>query len=215
MAVALVAGCGASTQDASPRVVEASGSMIPSSSLEDWVGFAHQVSVISVLSERELPPFLEEVEEGFGTIGRELTVAIEDTVWAHPAQEAVAGELAVRATNGWTYREDDVRRPYTSGGLWYEVGRRYLVALIHYDEWGWAPLSSESGFLLDGAERVTATPGASVNGALAYKTAPEVQSLLAGEAPDPVAAKCAHLDPVSRAEAYLDEKYPDDEAEGN
>lgn len=208
VAVALVAGCGASTQDASPRLEEASGSIIPSASLTDWVGFAHQVSVISVLSERERPLSQEEVEEGFGTIGRELTVAIEDTVWAHSAQEAVAGELTVRPQNGWIYRRDDDRQSYNAG-LWYEVGERYLVALIHHDGWGWAPLSDESSsFLLDDGGRVTANPDSSVNDVLVGKTASEVRDLLAGESPDPVAAKYAHLDPVSRAEAYLEEKHP-------
>ena len=190
VAVSLVAGCGAaSTRGASEAHTD---SIIPSRSFSDWLGFARQVSVVSVLSDRKLPQTPAEKEEGFPARGRELTVDIEDTVWAHPAQEAVAGELALRGTHGW-----------------YEVGQRYLVALIHHDGWGWAPLSDEtSSFLLDGAGRVTANPGASVNDALVGKTAPEVRDLLAGEAPDPVAAKYAHLDPVSRAEAYLDEKHP-------
>ncbi len=188
--MALAAGCGAApTRGASEAHTD---SIIPSRSFSDWLGFANQVSVVTVLSDRRLPQTPAEKEEGFPARGRELTVDIEDTVWAHPAQEAVAGELALRGTNGW-----------------YEVGQRYLVALIHHDGWGWAPLSDEtSSFLLDDAGRVTANPDASVNDALVGKTAPEVRDLLAGESPDPVAAKYAHLDPVSRAEAYLNEKHP-------
>ena len=178
------------------EVTESLSLHIPNGSLTDWVSYAHQVSVVSVLSEAEIepPPEVRERKEGY--IGRTVTVRIEDTVWSAPGAEPLAGELTMRVL-GWHLKGE---RKIPFGGR-LVVGSRYLLPIASI-KGNWAGMTVGNPVLLEDA-RVTMGLGQAKTWIkeLAGVSLVDLQKRLAATPADPVAARFAHLPGGERAEA--------------
>lgn len=205
LAVIAAVACGDSTSSG-PSVAGGNASWkFPHSTLTDWVSYADQVSVLTVLEEEEIPPPPEVIERGEGYIGRRITVRVEETVWARSGAPSVVGEFQTRVL-GWTMHDSE-RRPTVLGGAYprLEVGDRYLSPLVMSDG-EWVTLSSEvvlplAGDVVASFDVMQGTRALPLVEEMIGKTVDEVASLVAETSPDPLAVQYAELEPVERVEA--------------
>jgi hypothetical protein len=204
-----LAACGGSTSSSSLVAGEASGRFLDES-YSDWVSFADQLSVFSVVAEEEETPAPEVVERGEGYISRTVTLRIERTLWRRRGAPAAHGRIRV-ITAGWIL-EGGERHPYAIwGGPRLEVGMRYLAPLVRAPRDGvdWTPLSDGSTLPLTGnaitVAGVVGVPSA-IAASLNGRSPDEVAAIVDRTPPDPVAEKYADLDPDARVQAVLSER---------
>lgn len=200
----LAAACSGSSASPGTGPSELTASMslvIPNQSLADWVSYAHQVSVVSVVSEAEIepPPEVRARKEGY--IGRTVTVRLEDTLWVAPGAEALSGELTMTVI-GWHLKGD---RKLPFGGR-LEVGNRYLVPLASI-KGRWAGMTVGNPVLVEDTRvAMRLREAKSWISELAGVSLADVRKRLAETAPDPVAVRFAHLPGGERAEAVRQAK---------
>lgn len=134
-----VAG-GASEPKTAGVVVGEGDDLYASQTAADWVGHADHVAVLTVLSEREVPPTQEEKDAGEGMIGREVTVRVDRIVWSagQPAHAAPEGTFTWGA-GGWTFHGEERTVFTVADAPRYEVGHTYIEALK------WEPAETEEG----------------------------------------------------------------------
>ncbi|MFH8702004.1 hypothetical protein [Streptomyces chartreusis] len=96
----------------------------------DWVSQADHVAVLSVLSEKELPPTQEEQAAGEGLIGREITVRVDKILWSspNPAHPAPSDTFSWTA-DGWSFQGEERTAFTMAGSPRYEPGHTYIEAL--------------------------------------------------------------------------------------
>jgi hypothetical protein len=142
LAVALpgVGGSDGSARQAAAVVVGEGGDQYASQTAADWVGHADHVAVLTVLSEREVPPTQEEKDAGEGMIGREVTVRVDKIVWSadRPAHAAPEGTFTWGA-GGWTFHGEERTVFTVADAPRYEVGHTYIEALK------WEPAETDEG----------------------------------------------------------------------
>lgn len=96
----------------------------------DWVGNADHVAVLTVLSEREVPPTQEEKDAGEGMIGREVTVRVDKIVWSAPAPAHPAPDGTFTwGAGGWTFHGEERTVFTVADAPRTEVGHTYIEAL--------------------------------------------------------------------------------------
>ncbi len=190
--------------------------LLPSSSLTDWVSYASQVSVVTVVGEEELPTHPEiDGERGGGYVGRRVDLHIDETLWTYPGSDPETGTISFVA-NGWIRKEEAMIPFGTPGAARLEVGNTYVVPLVRYEAgWGW--LSAETILPVDpspvdSALRVNVDPfriHSPTSQRLHGKSFSELTETLDATTPDPVAARFAHLPSVERFDARHREAIPD------
>jgi hypothetical protein len=189
-----------------------SDTALPGATLEHWVSYADQVSVVTVVAERQLPLGPEELAHDEGYVARTVTLEIERTIWRRP-EAPQADHRVTFDTWGWTLHEGRMA-PMIQGGARLEVGHRYVLPLVLFTfegETGWGVLNDgDANLPLDGStiadgqvERPSkpgsdAYPGVEV---LKGVTLEVFAERLAATEPDPLAVKHADLDPVARWQA--------------
>jgi hypothetical protein len=223
--LAAVAGCGAGTTDGvgAPGAPRTDGSYdydewgtgdyaVPTWSFGDWVSYADQVSVVTVVAERQLPLGPEEIANDEGYVGRTVTLELERTIWRRPGAPEARTRLTV-LTWGWILNEGRMGA-MVPGGARLEVGHRYVLPLARFTAEGksrWSVFADGDGnFPLDGAVIVDGQigresppgddsyPGTERLGGM---TVDELAARLAAAKPDPLAVEHAKLDPIARWEA--------------
>ena len=203
--VAFATGCGGSSS--SSLVVGHGSGRFPSEALTDWVSYADQLSVVTVLAEEQLPADNGTLERGEGYLGRAVTLRVGRTLWRRPGAPEAPGTIRV-ITYGWVL-EDGVRHEFAGwGGPRLEVGARYLAPLVRAPRDGaeWTPLSVESTLPLDGGTITTAgvvgRPSAIAN-AMRGAAPERLGAILRRTAPAALAARYSHLAPDERVRAVL------------
>jgi hypothetical protein len=170
---------------------------LPTESLTDWVSYSDQLSVVDVVAEHRLWPVAPEPGvPPSDYVGRRVDIRVGDTPWRRPSAPAAPGRVSM-FTDGWSIRAG--LEPATIGeGPRLEVGRRYLMALVRYDEGDWGafpratlPIGPDGTLTRTCSNRPTL-------GALRGLTGTEAGQLLADTPPDPRAVAQAHLPPVQR-----------------
>lgn len=190
---------------------EAEGADIfPSESLADWVSYAQQMSVITVVGEKRIEPPTRVYETNEGYVGRTVTIRIDKTVWSADGIKPFADGTELSYTGwGWLYKRGEYR-PFAAQ---LRMGERYLIPIVKGRD-SYHPLTSGTRLPLVG-ERVD--PDLKSNNPAVKmtrgKTVDEVGQMLAETSPDPLALKYWHLDPVDRVQAVLPEMYPPEEIE--
>ena len=206
-AIATLAACGGSSSP-SALVVGEGSDRFPSETLTDWASNADQLSVVTVVDERELAPPSDVVELGEGYVGRVVTLRIERTLWHRRGGPTARGDVST-TVQGWVL-QDGERHPFAvAGGPRLEVGGRYLAPLVRVQGGEWVPLGIGATLPLDGDVATTsgvAGHPSAIGEAMRGKAVAEVADLLARTPADPVAAKYAHLDPDERLKAVQREK---------
>ena len=203
-AIAFAAGCGSERS----FVVGEGSDRFLDETFSDWVSFADQLSIVSVVAEEEEPPPAEVLALGEGYISRTVTLQVEKTLWRRGgAPSAPAGIRVI--TDGWVLERGE-RHPFAIwGGPRLEVGGRYLAPLVRAPRDGaeWTPLSAASTLPLDGDTITTSAivgPPSAIAHAMRGKAADKLAEALARTPPRPVAAKHFGLDPDARVQAVLD-----------
>lgn len=187
-------GCGNSPNG--PTSVAFSGSaVIPHEGFRDWISYSDQVSVVTVVSEGELPVDSAVLERGEGSIGRRVTIRIDETIWSVAERPALEGEHEM-TTLGWALTKGR-KVPFT-GQL--QVGARYLLPLATID----GQLANASGASAIRLEQGRLAPDVWTDGwtkGLAGQDLGSVAETLRTQQPDPRAAALAHLEGGARARA--------------
>lgn len=203
--------CSADSAESTPDIIYGmDDDALPSSALMDWVSYASQVSVVTVVSEVELPvPSGLSGERGGGYVGRSVDLRIDETLWTYPGTDPQTGTISFVA-NGWI-RKGDVTLPFGSlGAERLEVGKAYIIPLVRYEDgWGW--LSAGTMLPVDSDQRVAIDPLRITNTAsqqLHGKSFSGLTETLVSTSPDPVAARYAHLSSIERYSAMLRETIP-------
>lgn len=200
--VALLVGY-ASKNEAEPQLVIGHGyPRWPAETLVDWVGFADQVSVVTIESERQLSLTPDVVEIGEGYVGREVTARIEKTIWSRPQAASVAGKVRLRVA-GWAAHDRELR-PFAHGdGPRIEVGERFIAALLKSPEGEWSLLSAGAAIPLrgTGAELIDRQKRAlpEIASALDGKDVQAIAKILVEVEPESLASKHSGLDADARA----------------
>lgn len=199
-------GCGSSgaERDSGTVIVQGAASF-PYETMVDWVSYSDQVSVVTVLSEADVPdPSIAQNGEGY--IGRELTVRIDQTVWSAPGVSPADGELQF-VTVGWSVHSDGSRAPaILEGALPLHIGHSYLLPLARInDKLGPLSPSAIAEVVSSRVEVVGAAPIEALD-LIDEDRLAQVASELANTEPDPIAVKYGDLPPYERARAVIEEK---------
>jgi hypothetical protein len=170
---------------------------LPTESLTDWVSYADQLSVVEVLAEERLwPPPPTSGAPPAEYVGRRVDVRVGETAWRRPDAPTAPDRLSF-VTDGWSIRRG--HKPVTIGeGPRLQVGRRYLMGLVRFDEGDWGPfpratlpLDPDGRLARVCSKRPTLT-------ALVGLTVAEAGRLLRDTAPDPRTVAHVHQPPVQR-----------------
>jgi hypothetical protein len=189
----------------SVMAIEGGSDRFPSESFKDWVSYADQVSVVSVVSEEALAE--EVIEPGDSYIPRAVTLSIEKTLWRREGAPSARDHVRV-ITFGWAAKDGE-RRPVTAwDGPRLEVGSRYVMPLVRAPRDGaeWTPLSLGATLPLNG--NVISIAGivglpSTIAKQMEGKTPTELVEVLAQTRPDPIAAQNFDLPPDERWQAVL------------
>lgn len=184
----------------SSTVVAAADSLIPASSLSDWVSYSDAVATIYVTAEQQG----DAVKDAGGSypIPRTVSAKVEAVLWSTPFErrpKLVDGTEISFGTAGWWVNDAGTHQLAVDGDDRLEVGSTYLVALF-YDDRGvlgpvaWKPLGV-------GAVRAVDDGVATVDGVQVKLGS--AGALLVGTEADEVATSHGDLDPVSRVEAVV------------
>lgn len=177
----------------------------PAENVVDWVGFADQFAVASVVSERQLPRSRDEAARGEGYVGRELTVQIDSVVWQRPGALAAPSPVTL-VVDGW-WEHDRQLFPFASNqARRAEVGDRLLIALLRTPEGTWSQLSPETTVLLAPSGDGVSADSPETPGELRGKSIQAIADLLSKTSPNAVASEGQDLDPDARAKAVWDEQ---------
>lgn len=179
----------------------------PTADLSDWVSYPAQLSVVTILEERELEPEADLAETGAGYLGRSVRVEVERILWRNPDEAALPATFDMRVF-GWMVAEDGSRKPVKAANSpRIEVGERYAIPLTRFFE-DIGPLSSHSLAQLDGSNRVLLAAGQRdpVVERFAGRDVADVQAAVSTARPDPVAKKYKTLPPYERVQAVLKER---------
>lgn len=183
-------------------VVASASTRWPADALRDWADFADQVSVLRVVSEKQLPPTEDVVATGEGLVGRSVTARIESTIWRNPGSPAVDGVVTF-TTWGWVAHDGQLTPMVDSSSVRIEVGDRVLAPLLLAPEGAWAPLSPGSVIHLVGGRTAFADPqrrsAPQLAETLGGRTPNDVGELLASTPPRPDASALRRLDADARA----------------
>jgi hypothetical protein len=173
---------------------------LPTDTLTDWVSFSDQLSVVEVTGEHRGEP--ERVEPGSDQdqwVGRRVDLRVHDTPWRRAEAPSAPDTLTVEV-DPWVLHKGRLQRFQISEGPWVEVGRRYLMGLVRFDEGEWAPFP-RSTMPLSPAGIVTATCEKHTTLARFTGLTPaDAAAVLAQTPADPVAAANPTVPPVQRAQ---------------
>lgn len=160
-------------------VVSSASLRWPSRTPRDWVDFADQVSVLRVLSEKQLALEPQVVSTGEGSVGREVTAVIESTVWAYPGSPSISGEVTFR-TWGWVLHDGRLTPTVDVHSDRLEVGDRVVAPLIRAPESEWGPLAPSAVIeIIGGRTHLSTSQAAGI---------PEIRTIFDGKTPDEIAS---------------------------
>lgn len=209
--VLIFAGCDADGISNQRSTVDAAGADIfPSRALTDWVSYAQQMSVVTVVDEARIEPPARVYETNEGYVGRTVTIRIDKTAWRAEETETFPDGTELTYTGwGWFYKNGE----YTSSAAQLEVGERYLMPIVKGRE-TYHPLTTDTRLPLHG-DRVD--PDIESNNPAVMqvvgKTVAEVGAMLEQTPADPIALKYWHLDPVERVRAVIAETHAPEDIE--
>ena len=205
--VAWAPGCGDARSTGEHVVIRSPDYALPGETLEEWVSYGDQLSVISVRDATEPEPWPAYRNSG-GLAGRKVTVRVGRPLWRRDGAPTPGRTLRFDVW-GWMWEDDQdpesPRRPIVSEAApRLEVGRRYLAVLVR-SRGEWFPLRDTAVMTLsrDGivtADVIAGEPTAPARD-LRGKTVAEAGAVLAATPPNPRAARHFDLPPLARYRA--------------
>jgi hypothetical protein len=181
---------------------------LPGQTLEDWVSYGDQLSVISVTDEREAG-LMSASTKSKGVVTREVELTLRRTLWRRAGAPRADRRFRVDVL-GWSYRGDR-DSPTARSKLVeehaprLEVGHRYLAVLVRLGG-DWTPLRGSAVMTLSGnvvtSEVIEGEPEPAAS-RLRGATLAQAAALVSSTPPDPAAARHFDLPPRRRLQAAL------------
>ncbi len=190
--------------DDNSTVVGAAADRFPSEDLSDWVTYADQVAVVSILEETLIDPPADVAERQEGYVERVVEMRVDSTLWTSSDAKARAEGTIDFEAFGWILKGEDIVPIAPGGGTRLEVGKRYVIPLVKIEK-GWSSLSPSSiiGVNVDGElvleERITNPATLALVESSA--NADELAAQILATSPDPDAEEFSHLPPEERYNA--------------
>ena len=138
--------------NASPTVLGTGLGRFPVEDVYDWAEYADVVILGTITDEEELPLDEEVVENDEGYVGREVTIAVDDTVWIRDGLPGYFPDPLVIETMGWVMVDGDLSPFALTGGPRLEVGSQYLLPLVYgggNDSESWFELAPDQSLPID------------------------------------------------------------------
>jgi hypothetical protein len=166
-----------------------------------------------VTAERPIEPDPQDVVNGGGMQGRQVTLRTEQTLWSAKMAPPLPEEIEMNVL-GWTIEDGGVRRPaLTVDSPRVAVGDRYLVPLAQVTagtgalEWWPLSLGAQLPIVDERIEMPEEVAWTSpILEKLAGTSVGEVDTVLDQRPPDPLAQKYEHLRPQERIAAVTRER---------
>lgn len=140
---ALIAGCGSGSDPGSPDIIIGEGQdAYPTITASDWVTYADHVFVVTPSHITETTPGQAAIDAGEGTIGRTITLKVEEVLWSSDSPAKAAPELLDVTTIGWEFTDGDTnnrREMALDDQPRVEPGHTYIAAMK------WTPAWCEPG----------------------------------------------------------------------
>jgi hypothetical protein len=210
---AVISGRGTSHPQAPRMIIAQSDQLLPSESLADWSSFADHLALVTITSERKLPPSADEVAANEGYIPRVITLRIDSVLWSRPQAPAKAPAAFDIDLDGWSFHGATLTPLRLEGEPMMTVGKQYVMPIVYLQPSknvqiaGWSPLSPDSiipyeagvlgrGDVLPGNQTTAGTPRAQFDG----KSAGDLSTVLGRTAPYPAVAGAMSLPPDERAQ---------------
>ncbi len=125
-----VSGGAVLLEQASNMVFAAGSDRLPNLTAEDWVSYSDYVVLVTAVSEKALPPTLDDRSRGEGMMVRGVRLKVEDVLWSSSNPDHLPPTEWTRPSMGWTYKGGSADRPMalvdTSR---VEVGHAYIMAI--------------------------------------------------------------------------------------
>ncbi|MGH3447250.1 MAG: hypothetical protein ACRDP4_06465 [Nocardioidaceae bacterium] len=135
----------------SGEVVLAHGAdRFPSQTASDWVTYADYVVAVSAVAEEEIPPTKEALAHGEGVILREMTLKVDQVLWARGGARKPAPASFTWTAFGWTFTDGSTANRTEMAGAGeprIETGHRYIMAI------DWQPARCAPGDFIPGQWR--------------------------------------------------------------
>lgn len=230
---ATVAGCGSGSGSGGGGIVIGEGQdAYPTVTADDWVTYADHVFVVTPSGITETEPRKADAGADEGTIGREITLEVEDVLWSAKSPAQAAPEQLDVTTVGWEFTDGDTdnRREIAIGDQpRLETGHTYIVAMKWTPAWcepgdddytpaNWSGLGSDSlipyddGVIGKGELEGTVRSVAETRDAQPAADDPDVslEDELTGRSADELKARLATATPVPAAKRIV---HPTDEGD--
>src|SRR4051812_23307467 len=138
------------THPPAPKLIIAqSDQLLPSESLADWRSFADHLALVTITSERKLPPTAEEIAADEGYIPRVVALRIDSILWSRPHAPAAPAEFQIDL-DGWSFHGTTLTPLRLEGEPMMTVGKQYVMPIVRLvpservQIAGWSPLSPDS-----------------------------------------------------------------------
>lgn len=174
----------------------------PHETLVDWVTYGDAAVVARVVREDPIPPSSDEIAAGEGLVMRQITVVVEETIWARSGAPTVPERFDFVAM-GWGFRGDWRRSEPKVRDHSFATGDRLVFPAAWQGggaEGGWSPLHHEEILSVDGGvvgEAVAGAEGPAIDAA-SRATTRELGARLTETKPDPLASRFGDLPPRER-----------------
>lgn len=211
----VVHGDGNGHATARPPVIISDGEqLLPSETLTDWSTYSDHLVVVTVAGQRELAPTADEVRAGEGYIPRVIDLRVDKVLWSRKDAPGAPASFETDL-DGWQFKGDRRTAIRLRGEPMMEVGKEYVLPIVHFDKTktvpnaGWSALSPDSIFPYQGGTlgegdvipslqaKGLATPS-DARGPFFDKDPAELAAALKATPPDPAAADAMTLPPDER-----------------
>lgn len=156
---ALIAGCSSFGGLGTPAVIVGDAQdAYPTATAGDWVTYADHVFIVTPTHVTETTPGQAAVDAGEGTIGRTITLKVEEVLWSAESPAKAAPDTLDVTTIGWEFTDGDTdnrREMALDDQPRVEPGHTYIVAMRWKPAWcepgdsdyipaNWSGLGSDS-----------------------------------------------------------------------
>jgi hypothetical protein len=173
---------------------------LPTESQTDWVSYGDQLSVVEVLAEEKRWRVPDPGAPPDDWLGRSVEIRVTETAWRRAGAPSAPERFSMITDPGWSLKHG--LRPITFGeGPRLEIGRRYAMVLVRYDEGEWAAYPRATLPLEPDGRIGSSCSQRPVRKGLTGLTVGEVARRLTETPPDPRAVAHASLPPKARFQA--------------
>lgn len=132
---------------------------LPNTTAEEWVTYADHVLVMTAKDVKQIPPSKQEIARGEGTVGRVVTLDLDEVLWSRDGAPKAPPEPWKRESIGYQFKDgkvDELVRMAVEDQPRVEIGFTYIMAIVwegdpcEKGEGEWRGLGTDSTIPYDG-----------------------------------------------------------------